>query len=200
MAAKISYIELMDYNVLLSLLDYFNSNIKDYSVSGKTIEMVPSYMDIKIPYKVPAISMEILYRRNRSVGFGSYYGDEEIIVDNVAKIAEIEGTIMEYRIQFNVYSNTRGENHKWSSILDEVLKNGELGIDLNTYLDNGNIKQAAIGDITYDFSTDARSNMMNPNIKTYDIHNIYELKCSALQKYNMIYDYMELGDIIGKLK
>jgi hypothetical protein len=197
---KVSYIELMDYNVLSSLIDYFSTSINTYSVNGKNVDVIPSFMDVKLPYKVPSISLEILYRKNRSVGFGSFYGDEELTVDSIAKIAEVEGTLMEYRIQFNVYSNTRGENHKWSSILDEVLKNGEFGIALNTYLDNGNIKQAAIGDISYDYSSDVKNNAMNPNIKTYDFHTIYELKCSALQKYKVIYDYMELGNIIGQLK
>lgn len=197
---KIPYIELLEYNTNLSLLDYFTQEFSTRTVNNKNIEVVSSFGDISNPYIVPALSLEILYRRNRSIGFGNIYGEEEVIVEEEEKVVEVEGTLMEYRIQFNVYSNTRGENLKWSSILDEALKNGENGIALNTYLDNGNIKQNSIGDINYDYAQDVRNNVMNPNIRTYDFHTIYELRCEALQKYKMFYDYMELGSIIGQLK
>lgn len=197
---KEAYIELMDYNVLLSLLEYFQTSMDPYTINGKKINISSSYSDIKNKYIVPAISLEILYRKNRSIGFNNFYGDQYVDDEFGASIVEIDGTMFEYRIQMNVYSNTRGENYKWASILDQVLKNGESGIPINTYDDGGNIKQSAIGNMDYDFSQDIKSNGMNPNIETYDFHTIYEIKSTALQKYTVRYDMMEIGNIIGKLK
>lgn len=193
---KVPVIELMEYNTLLSLFDFFSENFKDVRVNNKKIEVMQSFSDRNIAYRTPAFSIELLYRRNRSIGFGDYYGD----IDTKDRIIEIEGTIFEYRVQLNVYSNTRGEIHKWSSILDEILKNGEEGIPLNTYYDNGQVKQANIGNISYNFSSDVRSNNMVPNIVTYDFHTIYEVKMKALQQYTVAYDIMDAINIIGKVE
>lgn len=197
---KETIIELMEYNVAMSLIDFLKVSLTPYKVHNKNIDIYSSYADIKIPYKVPAIAAEILYRKNRSIGFGNFYGDVEIIENNKTLIMEIEGTLYEYRIQLNVYSNTRGENYKWCSILDDVLKNGEKGISINTYDDKGIVKTSAVGNMDYDYSQDVKSNGMNPNIESYDFHTIYEVKSTALQKFVEKYDIMEIGNIIGKLK
>ena len=197
---KIPLIPLMEYNVIMSLLDYFNRELNNYDVDGKKISVVASYSDIKNKYKVPALSIEILYRKNRSIGFGNFYGDAEMEINNENKIVEIDGTLLEYRIQFNVYSNTRGDNYKWCSILDEVLKNSEQSIPINAYDSRGNIVDSKVGNISYDYASDVKNNSFNPNIETYDHHTIYELKALSLQKYTITYDMMELGNIIGKLK
>lgn len=196
MIKKTPIIELMEYNTLLSLFDFFDENFKNVKVNNKEIKVVQSYSDRNIPYTSPSLSIEILYRKNRSIGFGDYYGD----IENEDNIIEIEGTLFEYRVQLNVYSNTRGEIHKWSSLLDDILKRGERGISLNTYFDNGNIKQHGIGNIRYNFSNDVRVNNMPPNITTYDFHSIYEVKMTALQKYIATYNYIEIGDIIGNFR
>lgn len=193
---KIPYIELFEYNFLLSLFDYFDNYFKDKTINGKEILVVQSYSDINIGYQVPALSIEILHRKNRSIGFGNYYGE----IETEDNIIEIEGTNFEYRIQLNVYSSRRGENHKLSSMLDEALKLGESGIPLNTYHDNGDIKQANIGVIRYDYATDVKNNNMPPNIVTYNFHTIFEIKANSMQQYRTAYDYMELGNIIGKVK
>lgn len=192
---KTPLIELMEFNTLMSLMDFFITGFEDKTINTKKIQVVQSYSDIINSYTSPALSIEILYRKNRSIGFGNYYGD----IDNQTEIIEIEGTLFEYRVQLNVYSNTRGENYKWSSLLDDLLKNGEQGIPLNTYYDNGTIKQANIGTIEYDFSTDVKNNTHDPNINTHDFHMIYEAKMSALQQYRISYSPAELGNIVGEI-
>jgi len=189
-------IELLEYNYLLSLFDFFETNFSNKIVHGKKMSIVQSYSDISEEYETPALTLEILHRKNRALSFNNYlYNIED---DN--GISEIEGNLLEYRVQLNVYSNTRGENHKWSSILDMALKKGEKGIPLNTYLDNGNLKSENLGIITYDYSTDVKNNNMMPNIVTYDFHTIYEVKMGVIQEFKMDYNYMEIGNIISKLK
>lgn len=197
---KEAVIELMEYNVAMSLINFLKTKLSSYLISNKSVEVYSSYADIKIPYKVPAIAAEILYRKNRSIGFGNFYGDVEVVEGGKTIILETEGVLYEYRIQLNVYSNTRGENYKWCSILDGVLKNGESGIDINVYDDKGAIKQSSVGNLDYDFASDVKNNGMNPNIETYDFHTIYEVKSTALQKFSERFDIMEIGNIIGKLK
>lgn len=190
---KEPFIELMDYNALLSLISYFENSFEGKTIHSKPMTVVQSYSDISADFIVPSMSVEILYTKNRSIGFGDYYGE----IDNNTEIIEIEGTIMEYRVQLNVYSNTRGENLKWSSLLNDILKNGEDGIPLNTYNDNGTIKDSNIGKIKYHFSSDIKNNPMNPNIKTYTFHNIFEIKMVSLQQYRISYSPAEIGTIIG---
>lgn len=193
---KIPVIELFEYNVLMSLMDFFSTNLEDKKVHGKNIAVVQSYSDRHMKYISPSLTIEMLYRKNRSIGFGNFIKEE--FREN--SIIDFEGVLMEYRVQLNVYSNTRGENHKWCSILDDVLKNGEFGIPLNTYLDNGNIKQKEVGKITYDYSSDIKNNNLAPSIVTYDFHTIYEVKMFAIQLYQILYEYAELGNIIGEIK
>ncbi len=193
---KQAYIELFEFNFVMSLLDFFNKNLQDKTIQGKNLTVVQSYHDKNLGYIPSSLALDILYRKNRSIGFGNSYGD----IERVNDIIEIDGTIFEYRVQLNVYSNTRGENYKWCSILDEILKKGEIGIPLNTYLDNGSIKQSNIGNISYDFSIDVKNNPALPNVNTYDHRTIYEVKMTSLQQYRVNYNYMEIGDIIGHLK
>lgn len=195
---KISVIELMEFNFLMSLMDFFNKHFEDKIVHNKKMEVVQSYSDKNIIYVSPAFSVEILHRRNRSIGFNNYYGEVEINNDD---IIEIDGTMLEYRVQLNVYSNTRGENHKWNSILDEILFIGSTkGIPLNTYNDNASIKQSNLGIINYDYDKDVKNNNIPPNSITYDFHTIYEVKMFALQQFRATYDIMEIENIDGELK
>lgn len=193
---KIPVIELMDYNVLMSLLDYFSKNMKNYTVSNKNINVYQSYSDKHMQYASPAMSIEVLHRKNKSIGFNSFFYENSD--DN--NIFEFDGTILEYSIQLNVYSNTRGEIHKWCSILDSVLKNGEEGIPLNTYNDNGTIKEIAIGSLDYVYSNDVKTNNLEPNVISYDFHSIFEIKILSIQKYKAIYDYAQIGIITGNFK
>lgn len=193
---KIPVIELFEYNFFLSLIDFLRNEIGDKIVNNKQLSITQSYFDKNISYKTPALTTEIMYRKNRSIGFGNFYGENETDTN----IIEIDGTLFEYRVQLNVYSNSRGEIYKWNSILDEALRKGQLGISLNTYNDNGTIKQSNIGNISYDFSQDVKNNYMNPNIGTYDHHTIYEIKMTSLQQYKVVYDIMEIGDLIGQIK
>lgn len=189
-------IELMEFNFLMSLMDFFNKEFKDKEVHGKKVNVVQSYSDRHIPYISPAFSVEILHRKNRSIGFNNYYGE----LKSEDNIIEVDGTLLEYRVQLNVYSNTRGENHKWNSILDEILIYGSNGIPLNTYNDDASIKKSNIGIIDYDYSSDVKNNNMTPNAVSYDFHAIYEVKMMALQKYVAYYDIMEIDKIIGSFK
>src|SRR5690554_1556763 len=161
---KTPFIEYFEYNFFMSLMDFFYNQLKNKTINNKQIEIVQSFFDKDLPYKSPAISLEIMYRKNKSIGFGNYYGD----IEKEDCVIEIEGTIFEYRVQINVYSNTRGESYKMSSLLDDVLKIGESGIDFNIYEDSGLIKENKLGIIRYDFSSDVKSNIMPPNIVTYD--------------------------------
>lgn len=191
---KVPVIELLEYNFLISLLDYFKTSLDNVKIHNKNINIIQSYSDKHNNYILPALSAEVLYRKNRSIGFGNLLAEE----DNSFESIEIEGTLMEYRVQLNVYSNTRGENYKWCSIIDDVLKNGEQGIPLNTYNDNGSIKQQSIGIIDYDCSKDVKLNNLIPNVVSYDFHTIYEIKMNVVQTYKISYDIMEFGDIIGE--
>lgn len=193
---KVPVIELVEYNTIMSLLNFFIESFKDKKVHGKDIKIVQSYSDKHLSYVSPAMSIELLHRKNRSLGFGNFLFEEY----NEFNIFEIEGALLEYRVQLNVYSNTRGEIHKWCSILDDILKNGENGISLNTYLDSGSIKQQNIGLIEYDYAKDVRNNNFSPNVVSSDFHTIYEVKMNVIQQYKIAYEYAELGDIIGNLK
>lgn len=192
---KTPIIELMDYNALMSLISYFSDKIKDITVHNKSINVYQSYSDKHMEYISPSISIELLHRKNRSIGFSNFLYDT--IEEN--KFLEFEGVILEYMVQINVYSNTRGEIHKWCSILDDILKNGEQGIPLNSYTDNGNIKQSSVGTLDYDYS-DIKNNNLIPNVITSDFHTIYDVKMTAIQQYKVIYDVSEIGDVYGKNK
>jgi hypothetical protein len=191
--AKVPVIELMDYNVLMSLINYFSDNIKDYKVHGKSVNIYQSYSDKHMAYTSPAMSLELLHRKNRSIGFSSFLYDS--VDEN--NFFEFEGVLLEYMVQLNVYSNTRGEIHKWSSILDDILKNGEQGIPINTYNDNGSIKQSSVGMLDFDYDKDVRSNNLIPNVITSDFHTIYEVKITAIQQYKISYSVSEIGDLIN---
>lgn len=193
---KSPVIELVDFNVLMSLMNYFTDNFKDVKVHNKDMLVVQSYSDKHIAYASPSMSIELLHRKNRSIGFNNFLYEES----NDFNVLEFEGTLLEYRVQLNVYSNTRGENHKWCSLLDDILKNGEDGIPINTYFDNGSIKQSNIGSLDYDYSIDVKNNNLEPNVVSYDFHTIYEIKMTAIQKYMITYDYAEIKDIIGTIK
>jgi hypothetical protein len=194
-ALKTAVIEFMDYNILLSLIDYFSNDLQDKQIHGQNISVVQSYSDNSIKYTTPSVSIEILYRKNRTLAFGDFLGD--IVSDD--SIIEIDGLSFEYRVQLNVYSNTRGGIHKWSSLLDETLVKGDSGIPINTYHDNGDIKQANIGWITYSYSGDVKNNNNVPNAMTYDFHTIFEVKMNAIQLYTITYDIIKL-DADGDLK
>lgn len=186
----------MDYNVLMSLINYFSDKIKDYTVNNKPVNIYQSYSDKHMPYISPAMSIELLHKKNKSVGFSSFLYD----IDIQTNFLEYEGVLLEYMVQLNVYSNTRGEIHKWCSILDGILKNGEQGIPLNSYRDNGETKQYSVGTLDYVYDRDVKNNNLIPNVITYDFHSIYELKLQALQKYKIVYDITEIGSIIGNNK
>lgn len=186
-------IELMEYNVLMSLVNYFSNLIKDFKVHNKSINVYQSYSDKSMQYLSPSMSLELLHRKNRSIGFGSFLYEK--VEEN--NFLEFEGVLLEYMVQLNVYSNTRGEIHKWCSILDDILKNGEQGIPLNSYTDSGNIKQTSIGQIDYDYDEDVKNNNMIPNVMTYDFHTIYDIKMTAIQQYKIVYDIAEIGNIIA---
>jgi hypothetical protein len=143
----------------------------------------------------PAISLELLHRKNRSIGFSNFLYES----DGENGFLEFEGVILEYMVQLNVYSNTRGEIHKWCSIIDTILKNGESGIPLNTYNNNGSIKLAAAGVLDYEYD-EVKNNNLIPNVITSDFHTIFDVKITAVQQYSDTYDIAELGDIIGNLK
>jgi hypothetical protein len=193
---KIPVIELMDYNVLTSMVDFFSNQLKDITILNKKINVVQSYSDKHNKYISPSMSIEILHRKNKSIGFNNFFYEE----DNGNNILEFEGTLLEYSIQLNVYSNTRGEIHRWCSILDGILKNGEDGIPLNTYYDNGNIKEIAVGSLDYDYSTNIKNINLEPNVISYDFHSIFEIKLTAIQKYKVVYDILDIVNITGKLK
>jgi hypothetical protein len=193
---KESVIEYIDYNFLISLLDYFTIFFNNKKVHNKSLNIVQSYSDNHNSYNSPAMSIEILNRKNRAIGFGSF-AYELYEEDN---IVEFEGALLEYRVQLNVYSNTRGEIHKWCSILDDALKNGESGISINTYADNGDLKESKLGIATYDYAQDIKNNNLQPNVMTYDFHSIYDVKIDLVQLYSIAFDYAELGNITGKLK
>lgn len=192
---KIPVIELVDYNVLLSLLEYFIAYFKDKNIHNKKMNIVQSFSDKHISYISPALSIELLYRKNRTLGFGNYVD----VIEEQDKTLEIEGLMLEYRVQLNVYSNTRGEVHKWCSIIDDALFNNEDGIPLNTYNDNGTIKQNDIGKIKYNLD-DIKNNNLAPNVISSDFHTLYEIKMNIIQQYTIAYDYMEISNIIGNLK
>lgn len=188
-------IEYIDYNVLLSIMDYFIDYFKDKKVHNKSTAIVQSYSDPNIEYTSPSISVEILHRKNRSLGFNNFIGE----TNGVDTVVEFDGINFEYRVQINVYSNTRGGNHKWSSLLDDSLAKGDSGLPLNTYNDDGSVKQAGIGKISYDYSSDVTNNNQIPNINTYDFHTLYEVKMNAIQLYKATYEYIKI-DIEGSLK
>jgi hypothetical protein len=194
-AIKKAVIEYIDYNVLISIMDFLYEKFENEEVNGQKTTIVQSYSDSNIKYTSPSISVEILHRKNRSLSFGNYLGD----IDLVNSIIEVDGINFEYRVQLNVYSNTRGGNHKWSSLLDEALASGDSGITLNTYHDNGDVKEAGIGYITYNYASDVTNNNQVPNINTYDFHTIFEVKISVIQLYKSIYSIAKL-DIEGDLK
>lgn len=193
---KTPLIEFLEYNFLLSILDYFNKEFQEIQINGNTLKVFQSNRDPHFKYVNPALAIEIMYRRAKSVGFNNYLGTEEDINTDT----EIEGTLFEYRVQLNVYSNTRGENYKWCSLLDEVLKLGESNIPLNIYNDDATIKYANIAEIAYDYSKDVRNNSMPPNIMTYDFHTIYEWKVEVLQEYKEQFELMLGYDLKGNLK
>jgi hypothetical protein len=147
-------------------------------------------------YNSPAISIELLHRKNRSIGFGSFL--YESVVEN--NFLEFEGVMLEYMVQLNVYSNTRGEIHKWCSIIDDILKNGEQGIPLNSYNDNGSIKQSSVGILDFDYDEDVKNNNLIPNVISSDFHTIYDIKINAIQQYRIVYEISELGNITGEFK
>jgi hypothetical protein len=188
-------IELVDFNVLMSLVHNFKNYFADKKIHNKNMKIVQSYSDKHFAYSSPALSTELLYRKNRAVAFGNIMGEDI----QETKILDIEGLILEYRVQLNVYSNTRGENHKWCSILDDVLYEGESGIPLNTYNDNGTVKQNAVGLIKYSLD-DIRNNNLVPNVISSDFHTIYEIKMNVVQQYTISYDIAEIENIVGKLK
>lgn len=188
-------IELLEYNFLVSLLDYLGKSFNNIEVNGKSMQVVQAYSDPHIAYISPSLSVEILNRKNRKLAFSGYLGE----VQEDDAVTEIEGMLMEYRVQLNVYSNTRGENHKWNSILDNILKIGEVGIPLNAYHSNGEIKQESVGRIEYDFDDDIKNNNLSPSVMTYDFHTIYEIKIDVIQSYIEDYDYAEIGEIVGQL-
>lgn len=192
---KIPVIELMDYNTLMSLIQFFSDNIKDIQVHGKNINVYQSYSDKHMPYISPAISIELLHRKNRPLGFSNFLYE----ADTENGIVEFEGVFLEYMVQINVYSNTRGEIHKWCSVLDDILKSGEVGIPLNTYTDSGVIKSSSIGVLDYNYS-EVKNNNLIPNVITSDFHSIFDVKITAIQKYSTSYEVGEIGDIIGILQ
>ena len=196
MEKKVPVIELMDYNTLMSMISYISTNIENITVHNKNINVYQSYSDKHMPYVSPAISIELLHRKNRSIGFGSFLYEK--MVEN--NFLEFEGVILEYMVQLNVYSNTRGEIHKWCSIIDDILKNGEDGIPLNSYSDNGSIKQSSVGVLDFDYDKDVRNNNLIPNVVSSDFHTIYDIKMTAVQQYSIAYDISEIGDIIGEIK
>jgi hypothetical protein len=187
---KTPIIELMDYNTLMSLINFFSENIKNLKVHNKSINVYQSYSDKHMPYLSPSISIEILHRKNKSIGFGNFLYDK--IEENT--FLEFEGVLLEYMVQINVYSNTRGEIHKWCSLLDDILKNGEQGIPLNSYTDSGIIKQQSVGTLSYEYG-DIKNNNLMPNVITSDFHTIYDVKMTAIQQYKIIYDISEIGSI-----
>jgi hypothetical protein len=184
---KESIIEFMDYNVLISLIDYFSKNIEGKTVNNKSVSVYSSYSDKHMPYISPAMSIELLHRKNKSIALNNFLGEKVDIDEN--KLNEIEGVFLEYTVQLNVYSNTRGEIHKWCSILDDILKIGEDGIPLNCYTDSGIIKKDNMGTLDY-FYTDIKNNNLIPNIVSYDFHSFFEIKIRALQQYQSIFDLM----------
>jgi hypothetical protein len=194
---KESVIEYIDYNLLISLLDYFTEFFNNKQVHGKNLNIVQSYSDNHNAYESPSMSIELLHRKNRSIGFGGGFVYDSYEEDN---IFEFEGALLEYRVQINVYSNTRGEIHKWCSIIDDALKNGERGISVNTYQDNGDLKESNMAVIKFDYDNDVKNNNMQPNVMTYDFHSIYEVKMDLIQLFRLTFSYAELGNIIGKLK
>jgi hypothetical protein len=191
-------IELLEYNLLISLVDYFENYFKDVTSDGRTIEVAPSFFSRNLAYlNPPAMSIEIMYRKNRAIGFGNDIGDE----DRGLNIIDVKGLLLEYRMQLNVYSKTGMDILKWTSLLDDALMKGDTpGIPINAYLANGSLKEANVGIISYNYATDVKTNPMPPNINTYDFHNIFEAKMNVIQKYDTFYEPMELGDIIGIIK
>lgn len=191
-------IEFIEYNVTTSLIDFFQKFFLDKQINNKKITIGMSYSDKNLVYKSPAIAIEIMYRKNRKIAFGDYYG--EIYTED--KFIELKASLLEYRIQFNLYSNSGGENLKLSSLLDQALRYGDLtgGIPVNIYNDRGIITKPNVGFIGYDYSSDVKNNPMHPNIVTYDYYTIYEVKMNFIQKDAIEYNYMELGNIIGELK
>lgn len=181
-------IEFMDYNVLISLIDYFNTNIQGQSVNGKTANVYSSYSDNHMPYVVPAISIELLHRKNHPLAINNFFYEQ--VNTDTNQVYEFEGVFLEYMVQLNVYSNTRGEIHKWCSIMDDILKNGEYGIPLNCYMDNGTIKQPNVGTLDY-YYADIKNNNLIPNVVSYDFHSFFEIKIKTIQQYKVLYDLME---------
>lgn len=184
-------IEFLEYNFLTSLVDFFQQKFKDKTVNNNNITVVQSFSDKSNPYVSPSITIELLHRKNRSIGFQNYFGD----IDNNTNIEEIEGTILEYSVQINVYSNTKGSILRWSSLLDNQLKEFEGNIPLNIYDEKGNINQSNIGTIDFDYSKDVKNKHLEPNIMTYDFHSIYEIKMSLLQKYSTVYGIIEQNNL-----
>lgn len=188
-------VEFLEYNYYLSVIDYIRKKVKDRKVNNKEIYVSSSHKDPHLSYKTPALSIEIMYRRNRNIGYQNYLGNYNVNGDSI----DVEGVLLEYRVQLNVYSNTRGENYKWCSILDELLKEGEDGIPLNIYNDDGTIKKPNVTTIKYLYAEDVRNNTMPPNIVTYDYHTIYEWKNSVVQEYNYIYGLIKDNDVNGEI-
>jgi hypothetical protein len=194
--SKMPIIEFIDYNFTMSLIDFFTKKFEGHSVFNKQLAIVQSYFDKNLSYVSPSLSIEIMYRKNRSLGFNNFIYD----IQENDNILEFEGNLLEYRVQLNVYSNTRGEIYKWCSILDNILKNGDYGIPLNVYLDNGDIKQDSAGLIEYDYSNDIKNNHLQPNVVSYDFHTIYEIKMNVVQLHKAILEYAEIGSINSELK
>lgn len=188
-------VEFLEYNYYLSVIDYIRKKVKDRKVNGKDIYVSSSHKDPHLSYKTPALSIEIMYRRNRNIGYQNYLGNYNVNGDSI----DVEGVLFEYRVQLNVYSNTRGENYKWCSILDELLKEGEDGIPLNIYNDDGTIKKDNVTTIKYLYAEDVRNNTMPPNIVTYDYHTIYEWKNTVVQEYNYVYGLIKDNTVDGDL-
>jgi len=190
-------IEFLEYNFLLSLIDYFQKALDGKVVNNQSIIVIQSFSDKSNPYTSPSISIEILHRKNRSIGFQDYFGD----IDNNTDIEEIEGTKLEYTVQINVYSNTRGSIHKWSSLLDNQLKiASKESIPLNIYDDNGNIIKSSERFIDFDYSKDVTNKNMEPNVMTYDFHTIYEIKMSVLQLFGEANEIIEKNNINSEVK